>query len=497
LIFLNGMGATTLAAQYPVFVPRMVELAPPESALARPRLTVVHARALVVVCAGVAAVFTALVVFVHGFDVAYRSPTMHDAIETFAAVIGTVAAYLLFGRYRLSGQLSDLLLALSILVLAIRSFFFSVLPAILSGGDVTRFSTWAAIVSGLLAAAGFAFAAFSSGEHPRRRTTRFVSVSFLAAPVLIAAVMDVLAPRLPVAISPALSPVQGGRELLTGQPAVLAIQLLTMGLFATAAIGFLRSVERTGDQFTATLAFATTIGAFAAFNYFLFPSLYSQWVYSGDILLFGFYLLIFAAIARELNSYWRRLAWAAALEERRRIARELHDGLAQELAFIVRQSKLLGPSIGERQLASAAERALDESRRAIDALTRPLDEPLEVSIARAGEEVATRFGAQLTLRLQEGIPAKHSLRDALRRIVREAVTNAVEHGQARHIVLSLEQSDGCVRLRVEDDGTGFDPASPSSGFGLIGIRERAASLGGSLVLRSEPGAGTTLEVALP
>lgn len=475
----------------------MAELTLPQSAPTQARLTVVHARALLVVCAGLAAIFTALVVFVHGFDVAYRSPTMHDAIETVAAVIGTVAAYLLFGRYRLSGQLSDLLLALSMLVLAIRSLFFSVLPAALTRDDVTRFSTWAALLSGLLAAVGFAAAAFSKSERPPRRTTLLVSVSFLAAPIVIAAVMDALASQLPVAISPALSPVEGGRELVTGQPAVLTVQLLTMALFATAAIGFLSRGERTGDPFMATLALAATIGAFAAFNYFLFPSLYSQWVYSGDILLFVFYLLIFAAIARELNSYWRRLAWGAALEERRRIARDLHDGLAQELAFIVRQSKSLGESAGERQLASAAERALDESRRAIDALTRPLDEPLEVSVARAGEEVAKRFGAHLTLQLQKGIPARPPLRDALRRIAREAVINAAEHGQAHHIVLSLEHADGLVRLRVEDDGTGFDPSTPSTGFGLIGIRERAASLGGSLVLRSEPGAGTTLEVALP
>jgi signal transduction histidine kinase len=286
------------------------------------------------------------------------------------------------------------------------------------------------------------------------------------------------------------------RELVIGQPAVLAVQMLTVILFAIATVGFLRRGAGAGEELMRTLALATTVGVFAAFNYFLFPSLYSEWVYSGDILRCAFYLTIFAAVVRELNGYWRGLARAAALEERRRIARDLHDGLAQELAFITSQSKLLGPGLIEEQLASAADRALEESRRAIDALTRPLDEPLEVSVRRTAEEIAIRFGTELTLRLQEGMAAAPGVRDTLRRITREAMINAARHGRARHIVVSLEESGSRIRLRIEDDGAGFDPSRPTRGFGLVSMRERAEMHQADFFLRSDSG-GTSVEVVLP
>jgi signal transduction histidine kinase len=445
-----------------------------------------------------AAGFTALVVFVRAFDVAYRSPSMHVAIETVAAFAGLTASYLVFGRYQTSARLADLLLALSFLVLAIGSLFFSVLPAALSGDDVTRFSTWAPVMSGLVGAVGLAVSVHSRGVlQPRPRTLALVGVAFLSVVSSIAAVTYVLASRLPVAIPPALSPVQGGRELVIGQPAALAVQLSTMVLFAGAAAGFLSRGRRTGDELMLTLAVASVVGAFASFNYFLFPSLYSQWVYSGDILHFSFYVIILFGVARELNSYWRGLAHTAALEERRRIARDLHDGLAQELAFIVRKSRLLGAGQVETQLASAAERALAESRQAIAALTRPLDEPLEVTLARAAEEVATRFGLELRLELVHTDLVSHSSRDALRRIVREATTNAARHGGAEHVSISFDSVDGRLCLRIRDDGCGFDPSREYPGFGLISMQERTASLGGSWRLSSAAGAGTTVEVRLP
>ena len=123
--------------------------------------------------------------------------------------------------------------------------------------------------------------------------------------------------------------------------------------------------------------------------------------------------------------------------------------------------------------------------------------PLETSLRRAAEEIATRFGTDLTLRMQEGISAAPALGDTLRRITWEAMINAAQHGQARHIVITLERSAGRIRLVVEDDGVGFDPTHPSSGFGLISMRERASSHRGELFVRSQSGVGTRVEVLLP
>ena len=119
-----------------------------------------------------------------------------------------------------------------------------------------------------------------------------------------------------------------------------------------------------------------------------------------------------------------------------------------------------------------------------------------MSIGRAAEEISTRFGSRLTLRLEKGIRTTSAVQDALRRITREATINAARHGHAQHIVVSLEAFKRGLRLRVEDDGSGFDVGAPSGGFGLISMRERAASLGGEFTVRSELGFGTITEVVL-
>jgi signal transduction histidine kinase len=441
--------------------------------------------------------FTIVVVLIRPFDVAYRSWTLHVAIQTVAAVVCSVAAYLFLGRYRLRFKVADLVMALSLLILAVGGLCFSLLPAALDGGSITRFSTWAPVVTDVIAAAGFAVAAFTTRELRLQRIgLLLVGAIFCTIVVAIALVIGLVGSRLPVAISPRLSPVSDGRELLRGRPAILVLQLVSVVLLAASSFGFGRRARRDGDELIGMLSTATALGAVAAFNYFLFPSLYSQWVYSGDILRMAFYLVILAAIARELNSYWRGLGETAALEERRRIARDLHDGLAQELAFIANRSKLLE---GERaaEVSSAAERALEESRRAIDALTRPLDEPLETAVQRAAEEVAIRFGAQLSLGLESGIEVSSPVRDALRRITREATMNAAQHGRASHLNVSLTRDKGGIRLRITDDGTGFDPAQSTRGFGLVSMSERAVGLGGAIDLQSRLGGGTTVEVVVP
>ena len=445
----------------------------------------------------VSALFSVLVVFVRPFDVAYRSWTLHVAIETLAAVVCMIAAYLFAGRYRLNGRFDDLILACSLLMLAIGGLCFSLLPAALAGGDITRFSTWAPVVTDLLGAAGFAVAAFTNGRLVlQRRGIAVVAGLFLLVVLIIALAIGLTAAQLPVAISPRLSPVLAGRKLLVGRPSILALQLVSVLLMSVSAWGFWRRRRRERDELLGVLSIAMTIGAFAAFNYFLFPSLYSQWVYSGDILRLAFYVVILIGVARELNGYWRGLARTATFEERRRIARELHDGLAQELAFIANRSKLLPDELA-RELRSASERALEESRRAIDALTRPLDEGIDVAVMRAAEEVAIRFGVRLALDLEPVIEASASVRDALSRITREAATNAARHGKASHLAVSLASQGSELRLRIADDGRGFHVDGPRRGFGLVSMSERAASVGGTLRVRSQPGAGTVVEAVIP
>lgn len=187
--------------------------------------------------------------------------------------------------------------------------------------------------------------------------------------------------------------------------------------------------------------------------------------------------------------------------ERRRIARDLHDGLAQELAYVALESRRLAAlHDGFEELASiagAAERALQETRRVMESLITLRDDPLDELIADEAEAVAARWGADVVLAIDPAINPSPPTQEAMLRIIREAVTNAARHGKARRVWIHAESDEG-ITLRVVDDGTGFDPSGVAGvGFGLTSMRERVEELGGELHVESLPKAGTTIEAFLP
>jgi signal transduction histidine kinase len=125
-------------------------------------------------------------------------------------------------------------------------------------------------------------------------------------------------------------------------------------------------------------------------------------------------------------------------------------------------------------------------------LSARFDEPLPETLRRAACEVADRFDVPVELLAQDAVDATQTEREALVRIVREAVTNAVKHGNAKRVLVEVAAAPR--RLVVRDDGHGFDPARHGRGFGLVSMRDRAEGLGGRLVVDSTPGAGTAVEV---
>lgn len=191
------------------------------------------------------------------------------------------------------------------------------------------------------------------------------------------------------------------------------------------------------------------------------------------------------------------------LHERRRLAREMHDGMAQDLAFIVQQADALSARDGAPRtmadIATAARRALDESRDAIAALVRPTDEPLEQALSRVADEAGGRWGTAVECRGAAGLELTAPACEALLRIVGEAVTNAARHGRAQHIRVELSEQPE-LQVCIADDGAGFDPASLqqlSGRHGISGMRERAEQIGGRLRVHSSPGEGTRIVVVLP
>lgn len=451
-----------------------------------------------------AVAFTLVVSVTSLVSFAYRSPQLHVAVETAAAVISLLAAQLIHGRFRRSLDRRDLLLTCALVLFAASNLFFSAVPAVASAGQ-SGFATWAPALSGLLAAAVLATGAFVAPRAVRRpgeAVRRALVLCLLALGVI--ALFTVLARDwLPEAIAADLSPEAATRPRIVGDPVVLGLQLVLTGLFASAALGFGRAAELSRDPLMLWFAVGATLAAFARLNYFLFPSRYSEYFYTGDVLRLGFFAALFVGGAYEIRAAQRELERAATLGERRRLAREIHDGVAQDLAFIVQQADALSTRNGApgalADIATAARRALDESRGAIAALVRPTDEPLEQALARVAQEAGGRWDTQVQSRAVPGLELAAPAREALLRIVGEAVTNAARHGRAEHISVELSERPE-LQVRITDDGAGFDPASLqqlSGRHGIVGMRERAEQIGGRLDVRSQPGEGTEVVVVLP
>jgi signal transduction histidine kinase len=457
---------------------------------------------LVAGAAGLGAALTLVAAFSLPF--ADRRPSLHVAIETGAGLVALLAAYLLLGRFARAGRVMDVALGSALAMFGTANLAFAAVPTIVSPDSLGTSATWGALASRSLAAGIFAAAPFLP-DRVDARPPRTLAAALVAVAAILAAIGVVVwatPSPLPVGDEPAGLAGDAGTPSDVGYPALRVVELAAMVLFAVAAAGFARRAARTADDLTRWLAPASALAAFAALNYFLFPSLYSAWVSLGDVLRVGFYLLVLVAIAREIGAYQREHAALAVLEERRRIARELHDGLAQELAFIAVQSRALAdgtPGEPLRRIASAAGRALDEARLAISALTRPGLEPLEFALADAAEEVAYRAGAAVELDLAPGIDVLPDQRDALVRITREAIANAVRHGHAEKVEVRLTNGDG-IHLAIVDGGLGFDVTETerkAPGFGLTSMKERAHAIGGELSVSSAPGDGTRVAVRLP
>jgi len=287
---------------------------------------------------------------------------------------------------------------------------------------------------------------------------------------------------------------------IVAHPPLLTLQLLLALLYLLAALGFARRHRFTGDELSGWLLVACIFSAAARVNYAFHPSLYSTWVYTGDVFRLGFYLALLIGAAREIASYWTSAVAASSLEERRRLARDVHDGRAQEIAFIGRNVRLLtdqdpDPQLVERILGGVA-RAQEESRRVIGALAWKVDEPVEQALAKAARDAARRYGASIDMELDSGIVLSPREKEAVVRIASEAVANAAQHSAADKLRIYLERADAGMRLRVVDDGVGFDQEPPRKGFGLATMRDRAEGLGGKLHIRSRRGGGTEVELEL-
>jgi signal transduction histidine kinase len=198
----------------------------------------------------------------------------------------------------------------------------------------------------------------------------------------------------------------------------------------------------------------------------------------------------------------------ATLEERARLAREIHDGLAQHLWFAKLKFERLSSTIGEeeRPLADEVTQALDaaivEAREALVTMRSSLegDVPFADMLVRTIDDFESSSGLRAEYSASTGLPSSLAPRVQveLLRIVNEAHNNVRKHADATIVRITAEVSDGGLLIRITDNGRGFSQdESFDRGMGLQGMRERARLVGGTLLVMSELSGGTTIEVRAP
>ncbi len=450
---------------------------------------------IVAVSAG--AVFSVVVLAVPSVRVFYDNARLRVALDALEGAVAVVLAYVWWGRLSDRGLLRDAMLVFTLAVLGGVSLTLAIVPQTATNHQSLL---WTAAAWRLLAAAALALAAIVPGRLRSPRKWLYGAAGALLLGVvagLLGHDVDLGLARLDIDDHISFTNVRG-------HPLLAVILGTGMVLYAVAAVAFAHRATRSNDRVLVFLSAGACFAALARVHYVLFPSLYTSLVYSGDVLRLAAYVAFGAAAAREIRRYWNAVSVAAVAAERRRAARDLHDGLAQELAFIrsrVVEFARRSPESPElAHVAESAERALAESRQLIVVLTGQGEqfEDLEPHLQQAGDDVARRLGVDVEVSASHAPPVRQESAFALARVVREAVTNAAVHGNATTVRVEVTEHAERLVVAISDDGGGFDPGSVRpGGFGLISIRERVAGLGGELTIESLNGVGTCIRVAIP
>jgi len=214
----------------------------------------------------------------------------------------------------------------------------------------------------------------------------------------------------------------------------------------------------------------------------------------------------FTTMTRQLDSALaaerQRGTRDARAAERARIAREIHDAISQHLFGLRMIAAGMRKADPGNQQVRAIERISEEALRDMRALLTEL-RPASLDgagLAPALQQICAAYRDRLGVTVDatlDDVLVPQPVEHALLRITQEACTNAVRHGNASQLAVSVTRQDGHVELAVRDTGTGFDPAAPHAGSGLAHIRDRVAELGGTVNIDSAPGRGAALTIRLP
>ena len=421
-----------------------------------------------------------------------NAPRTCSAIETSVMVFAVISAVLLRFQFLHTRRLCDLLLLTGLAAVSLTQLVFRALPAFtntISGSD----GTGARLACSLLVAGALLAAAFAPPGRLIASDVRLASLPAFASigVVVVGEVLDLIARPKGVSASPIYEPV------------VMTVAFVSFCGLLVAGFGFAsRSGSEAGEG--VLLSAASYLLAGVALQQLVLPLAPRGWLTPGEVFNFIAYLLLLAAAFRMYVRTRERGPHEAVNAERVRIARDLHDGLAQDLAFISAHGERLARELGESHpLTIAARRALAASRGAIVDLEASEASSTAAALRRVSTELQERFGVAIEVRTEgpEDPDIRLADRGELVRIAREAIVNAVRHGGAQNIEVTLGSRESDLLLRICDDGCGLgDPAAHATtgtGLGMRIMRGRARSLGGHLIARRRDVGGTEIGVAVP
>jgi signal transduction histidine kinase len=417
----------------------------------------------------------------------YELPSLRLALDTGILLAATIVAVLAGIRFSVEGRRLDLLLCAGFAAAAGATLFFAVCP-VLGGDPIQTPEAWAGVAGRifaltLIAAAGFAQGRLADGRWALRMALVLVGIALGGLWVLARSAGDSL---------PSL-------ELGAEQPTLMIVALALQGVLSLVAVcGFGLRYRRHGEDLDRWLALAATLMLSADIHYVFTPVVASGVVSQGDFLRLLSYGLLLAGV-------WRAIRFAefgrAVAEERARVAREIHDGLAQYLFTISTHAAMLergsAPEGTLSRLRSAAVLAQQEARFAILALSSASgNAPFDTALRRYLDVLTADGELAVELEVDPGVVLAPDEQIEVFRIVQEGLANVRKHAGATQAEVWIGR-DGTKRLvRIHDDGTGFEPIGDGAGQGLKNMKSRAASIGGAFGLASSPGRGTALEVVL-
>jgi signal transduction histidine kinase len=419
----------------------------------------------------------------------YALPQVRIVLDTAVMLAAGIVAVLAGIRFSVDGRRLDLLLCGGFGAAAAATLAFSIAP-VLGGQPLHRTEAWAGIGGRLFAGTLIAAAPFAK----RRVSARGRALGKTLIGVAIVLGLAWAGAHRRGASLPPLTDDPGAKQPFMLIGAVAAQAQLSL----LAAIGFGLRFRARGNDLDRWLCLGATLALFAELHTVFTPLLSSRYVSQGDFLGLLSYGVLLVGV-------WRAIRFAefgrAVAEERARVAREIHDGLAQYLFAVSTRAGMLERGTGTEetlaQLKEAAAAAQQEARFAVLALSSAGGSaPFDAALRRYVDFLTSDGELVVDLEIQGGIRLAPDEQIEVFRIVQEGLANVRKHAGARRADVRIGERAGERFVTVADDGTGFDENSVAAGQGLRNMRARAAAIGGGFRLISAPNRGTAVEVVL-